>query len=154
VSTLYLDTSAAVKLYVPEAGSNWLRNLLTTDQSPAVLSSHLLRIEMRSALARRLREGTVTPEEYRRMLEVFAEDCVTLYRFVLLTEAMIEQAGDLVERHTLRGYDAAHLATALVINQRLVEAGEASLTFLSADDRLLEAAAAEGLPVDNPHHHS
>jgi predicted nucleic acid-binding protein len=119
-----------------------------------VLSSHLLRIELRSALARRLREGTVTPEEYRRMLEVFAEDCVTLYRFVPLTEAMIEQAGELVERHLLRGYDATHLATTLVINQRLTEAGEASLTFLSADDRLLEAAAAEGLPVDNPHHHS
>lgn len=28
MNTYYLDTSAAVKLYVPEIGSNWLRNLL------------------------------------------------------------------------------------------------------------------------------
>jgi hypothetical protein len=89
VSTYYLDTSAAVKLYVPETGSQWLRDLLAADQSLVVLSSHLLRIELRSALARRLREGTVTPAEYRRMLETFAEDCATLYRFVPLTEAMI-----------------------------------------------------------------
>jgi uncharacterized protein len=153
VSTYYLDTSAAVKLYVPEAGSQWLRDLLAADQSLVVLSSHLLRIELRSALARRLREGTVTPEEYRRMLELFAEDCAMLYRFVPLTEAMIQQAGDLVERYPLRGYDAAHLATALAINQRLTETGEVPLIILSADDRLLEAASAEGIAVDNPHHH-
>ena len=28
-----------------------------------------------------------------------------------------------------------------------------SLTFLSADDRLNDAASAEGLAVDNPNHH-
>lgn len=153
MSTYYLDTSAAVKLYVPETGSNWLRDLLTADRSAALLGSQLLRIEIRSALARRLREGTVAQEEHRRMLELFVEDCAALYRFVLLTEAMVQQAGDLVERYPLRGYDAAHLATALAINRRLVEAGEASLIFLSADERLLEAASAEGLPVENPHHH-
>lgn len=154
MSTYYLDTSAAVKLYVPEAGSHWLRDLLAADHSPVVLSSHLVRIELRSALARRLREGTVTQEEYRRMLELFAEDRAALYRFVPLTEAMIQQAGDLLERYPLRGYDAAHLATALIINRQLTEASEASLVFLSADDRLLEAASAEGMPVDNPHRHS
>ena len=87
------------------------------------------------------------------MLELFVEDCAALYRFVPLTEAMIQQAGDLVERYPLRGYDATHLATGLAINQRLAETNEASLVFLSADDRLLEAASAEGLPVENPHHH-
>ena len=153
MSTYYLDTSAAVKLYVPEAGSQWLRDLLAADQSLVVLSSHLLRIELRSALARRLREGTVLPEEYRRMLELFTEDCATLCRFVPLTEAMIQQAGDLVERYPLRGYDATHLATAFTINRRLTETGEAPLMVLSADDRLLEAAFAEGMAVDNPHHH-
>jgi uncharacterized protein len=72
VSTYYLDTSAAVKLYVPEVGSSWLRDLLAADSAAVVLSSHLLRIELRSALARRLRECTVTQEEYRRMLDSFA----------------------------------------------------------------------------------
>ncbi|MBU0702365.1 MAG: hypothetical protein KKC18_00665 [Chloroflexi bacterium] len=50
-------------------------------------------------------------------------------------------------------YDAVHLATALSINQRLVEAGEPALTFLSADVRLNDAATAEGLAVDNPNEH-
>jgi hypothetical protein len=72
---------------------------------------------------------------------------------VPLTEAPIQQAGELVERYPLRGYDAAHLATALAINRRLVEAGEASLVFPLTDERLLESASAEGLPVENPHHH-
>jgi predicted nucleic acid-binding protein len=130
-----------------------LRDLLATNSVVVVLRSHLLRIELRSALARRVREGTVAQKEYRRMLELFAEDCAALYRFVPLIEAMIQQAGEPVDRYPLRGYDPTHLATALAVNQQLAEAGEASLIFLSADDRLLEAASAEGMPVENPHHH-
>jgi hypothetical protein len=53
----------------------------------------------------------------------------------------------------LRGYDATHLATAFAINQRLTETGEAPLMVLSADDRLLDVASAEGMLVDNPHRH-
>jgi len=59
----------------------------------------------------------------------------------------------LLERHPLRAYDALHLATALSVNRWLVEAGEKGLTFLSADACLNDAAAAEGLAVDNPNDH-
>jgi predicted nucleic acid-binding protein len=54
MSTYYLDTSAAVKLYVSEIGSDWLRHLFATRRLPAVVASHLLRVEMWSAFARRL----------------------------------------------------------------------------------------------------
>jgi len=59
----------------------------------------------------------------------------------------------LLERHPLRAYDAVHLATALRIHRWLVAAGQVGLAFLSADDRLNTAAAAEGLAVDNPNQH-
>jgi uncharacterized protein len=58
-----------------------------------------------------------------------------------------------LERHSLRAYDAVHLATALSVHRWLVEKGEMGLTFLSADDRLNYAAAAAGLAVDNPNEH-
>jgi len=54
----------------------------------------------------------------------------------------------------LRAYDAVHLATALNIDRRLARAGEPALTFLSADNRLNDAAAAEGSMVDNPNDHA
>ena len=46
-----------------------------------------------------------------------------------------------------------HLATALVTNQRLLANNLAPLIFLSADNRLNDAASAEGLTVDNPNQH-
>ncbi len=65
MSTYYVDTSAAVKLYVQEMGSDWLRNQVSIATVPSALSSQLLWVEMWSAFARRLREGTVTAIEYR-----------------------------------------------------------------------------------------
>ena len=59
----------------------------------------------------------------------------------------------MLERHPLRAYDAIHLATALMVNRRLLAAGVLGLVFLCADDRLLQAAVAEGLAVDNPNEH-
>jgi hypothetical protein len=50
-------------------------------------------------------------------------------------------------------YDAAHLATAVLINLQLLDAGAQALTFLSADDRLNAAASAAGLDIDNPNDH-
>jgi len=45
------------------------------------------------------------------------------------------------------------LAAALDTNRQLMNARRPGLVFLCADDRLLQAAAAEGLAVDNPNDH-
>ena len=153
MSTYYLDTSAAVKLYVSEVGSDWLRLLLSADPSPVIMSSHLLRVEMWSAFTRRLREGSVTLDEHTRMHDLFAQHRHAFYRFAPLDETVIQSACGLIEHHPLRGYDAVHLATAMTINRWLANAGEAELVFLSADNHLNDAATTEGLTVDNPNDH-
>ena len=154
MSTYYIDTSAAVKLYVQEVGSDWLRNQVGVGDMPSVVSSQLLWVEIWSAFARRVRERTVTAVEYRDMCQLFNNHRYTLYRLAIVNEATIQLACDLIERHPLRGYDATHLATALNAHRRLVTRGRPGLIFLSADDRLNDAAAAEGLAVDNPNDHS
>lgn len=150
--TYYLDTSAAVKLYLVEIGSDWLRQLLVTDPMPGIFSSYLLRVELWSAFARRRREDNVTVQEYSQLQSWFAEHQQSLYRLVPLNETIIQQACQLIERHPLRSYDAVHLATALILNQRLAESG-VNLVFLSADNRLTQAGLAEGLAVDNPNNY-
>jgi hypothetical protein len=45
------------------------------------------------------------------------------------------------------------LAAALLANEPLVAAGLADLTFVAADDDLVAAARAEGLPAENPNQH-
>jgi predicted nucleic acid-binding protein len=67
--------------------------------------------------------------------------------------AVIDLACRLLERYPLRAYDATQLATALGAQAFLAEKKYPSLTFLSGDERLNDAARAEGLAVDNPSQH-
>jgi uncharacterized protein len=55
-----------------------------------------------------------------------------------VTSVLAQSAGDLAEIHGLRGYDAVHLAAAILISADVV---------VSADAELLAAAIASGLAV-------
>jgi predicted nucleic acid-binding protein len=149
--TYYLDTSAALKQYVNEVGSEWQKHTLSRDT--VIVATQLLIVEVASALNRRVREGTVEHHDYARLSGRFRDDCRDVYQLVILDDAIVDVAYALLERHSLRAYDAVHLATAITVNRWLVEAGEAALTFLCADNHLLAAASAEGLAVDNPNDH-
>ena len=153
MTTYYLDTSAAVKLYVSEVGSGWLQGLFVGPRAPVAVTSHLLRVEMWSAFARRLRETSVSLDDYTQMCDLFAEDRQNLYRFTPINEIAIRSACEYVERYPLRASDAIHLAAALDTNRQLMNARRPGLVFLCADNRLLQAAVAEGLAVDNPNDH-
>jgi predicted nucleic acid-binding protein len=147
----YLDTSAMFKCYMDEYGSDWLRAQIS--RASMLIVSQLLVVEITSALNRRVRENTLTMGDYQRMRDIVFDDCRTVYQTIALTEPVVSLACELMERHPLRGYDAIHLATALVAHHSLRARDLPGLTFLCADDRLVAAAAAEGLAVDNPNNH-
>jgi predicted nucleic acid-binding protein len=153
VSRYYLDTSALVKRYVDEAGSDWLRTLTALDQNALLFISRMTIVEVISAFARRLRDGSLTREEFAAARDALQGDCLDEYRVMPPTLDIVNLACALLERHPLRAYDAIHLATALDAQQFLLSHSDLSVTFLSADDRLNRAAAAEGLAVDNPNLH-
>jgi len=64
-----------------------------------------------------------------------------------LSEAVLETAGALIDRHPLRAYDAIQLAGCIILRSRT--ASELPI-FVAADEKLLEAAEFEGLPILNP----
>jgi hypothetical protein len=61
--TLYLDTSALVKLYVEEEGRETVQNALAQAQRAAIATIGYA--ECRAALARKLRENGLGVAEYR-----------------------------------------------------------------------------------------
>lgn len=141
--TLYLDTSALVKLYVREAGSDDVRR--QSEAAEAVGTSRVAYAEARAALARRQREGGLEPDELRRVVAELDRDWDAFV--VIEVDAVTgRRAGELAERHALRGFDAIHLACALELRALV---GEEPL-FACHDDRLSSAAAAEGLPLPAP----
>jgi len=148
----YLDTNAILKEYVNELGSVWIQRTLASD-STVVATTQLTFAEMTSALNRRVREGTVTSTNYARLIGRFRDDCRSRYQLVAVSMPILRHASELLERHPLRAYDAVHLATALLVHRKLISARRPGPIFLCADDRLLQAASAEGLAVDNPNDH-
>lgn len=149
----YLDTSALIKRYLNETGSQWIRDLTEPTAGHLFITSRLTTVEASSAFARRLHEGSVTPAEHADNLDAFTEDRLTLYHLVELRSDNLDLARDLVLRQPLRTLDALQLAAALVVNRLFANLNLPSLIFLSADDHLLRIAQAEGLPTDNPSRH-
>ncbi len=153
MTAYYLDTSALIKRYVTETGSRWMANIVSAAPTPLLFTSRLTIVEVRSVLARRRRESSITKKNHIDALAAFVEDSLTQYRFIELDTPIIDLAGELLDRHPLRAYDAVQLASALRINQVLGTANLSVPTFLSADNHLLVAAQAEDLPTDNPNQH-
>ncbi len=113
----------------------------------------MLIVELLSAFNRRVCEGALTTFEYRRLRDIFRDDCCADYQIVTIADVIADLACELLERHPLRSYDAVHLSTALVVRRSLAARDLSDLVFLCADDRLLDVAVAEGLVVDNPNLH-
>lgn len=149
----YLDSSALIKHYVAERGSQWLNGTIFEQTDALLLTSRITVVETRSGLARRRRETSLSVMDHVDALDAFREDSQTRYRFVEVESPVVDLAGDLLERHPLRAYDAVQLASALVISKVLSDAGLPRPILLSADDRLLNSARNEGLQTDNPNSH-
>jgi len=86
-------------------------------------------------------------------IQAFRYDLNMQYQVSELDLALAEAAGELVTQHPLRAYDAVQLASALRVQSNLARTEASTLTFLTADDRLVAIAQAEGLLTDNPNHH-
>jgi uncharacterized protein len=137
---LYLDTSALVKLYVPETDSATITHLLETAEM--VSTSRVAYAEARAAFARKRREHAVTLRDYRTIVQDLENDWDTFF-VVDVSDGLIKRAGQLAETFALRGYDAVHLASAAIIGER----GSQAVMFACFDDKLSRAARRQGLAV-------
>jgi len=140
---LYLDTSALVKLYAVEEGRGAVEHAV--EEAELVVISAVAYAEARAALARKHREGVFSEEEHSEVVAALDEDWRTL-KVLSVTENVARIAGNLAEQHALRGFDAIHLASALMVRAAILgqSSGEADLEdvlFLGFDSDLVEAAA-------------
>jgi predicted nucleic acid-binding protein len=133
---VYLDTSSLVKLYVEEEGSRLVRDLV--EPAELVATSVVTYVEVRAALARQRREGGLTAAGFGQAKNDFEIDWPR-YVAVEVNEAVCRRAGDLAEKHHLRGFDSLHLASYL----SLCGDGARQIRFSSFDERLNRAARKE-----------
>ncbi len=134
----YLDASVLVKRYVAEAVSTEVGALI--DQAEAAGTAIISRAEVAAALAKAVRMRLLPRDEAASALKVFNREWEDFVR-LQMTEVLMSRAASLAWDHGLRGYDAAHLASALFWQDML----GAPVTVASYDRQLWKAAKANGL---------
>lgn len=145
----YLDSSALLKRYVKESGSIWITNLLESSDS-TIYIARIASVEVVSALARLPLGKKISRRRSQELIQQFRVDLVNKYRFILLSNSVVEQAMTVAETYGLRAYDSVQLGSALILGLRV----RSNPVFVSADIQLNNAALAEGLVVENPNEHS
>jgi len=126
---------------------------LAAATAPEAFTSYLTVVEATCAFARRLRDGTLLPADHATAIRAFDHDITRRYNLLDVMPVTIDAARRLANQHPLRAYDAVQLATAWLLNQELLHAGEMPITFVCADNRLIAIAQAEGLLTENPNDH-
>jgi len=155
VSDYFLDSSALVKRYLTETGSDWVRALADPGTGNTIVVAGITRVEVAAALAGRHRAPDgVSLEERDAAVYLLLEHFEMEYGITPLDPEIIGRAAALTQTHYLRGYDAVQLATALAANESLAGADLPNLAFIASDDDDLVAAGSEDLPADDPNRHS
>lgn len=134
----YFDTSALIKRYVDEAGR---RDVLRLLRRHDVATSAILPIELRSALRRRVSEGTLEEERVPEILKRVATER-GFWALIEVSSDVLAAAVTLVATHPIRAPDAIHVASAQLFAGRIAVP---DLVFVSADARQTTAAAALGM---------
>jgi len=117
----YFDSSAAVKRYAPERGGEWVKFIAEPTEGNIVYLGQVGIVEIAAALSRKVRTNELTQEDYEAVLWLFLADIQDEeYIIAPLSDQVVKLAVDLTRRHPLRGYDAVHLGTAIILNTALL----------------------------------
>ncbi len=135
---IYFDTSALVKKYLYEDGSDEVNDLFLKDNLHGSIT--LTQVEMSASLQKAVRMKLISANLASGTLKDFLEDWQSFTR-LRVTAAVIEKATDIAWKYSLRGYDSLHLASALLWQETL----DIKVTFAAFDHELLLACHKAGL---------
>jgi predicted nucleic acid-binding protein len=130
---LYLDASALVRRYIQEKASQDVNAWI--EAADMVVTGLITRVEVAAAIARAGRMKLITPDDTLAALRQFRSEWESFQRLPI-TENTVVRGDALAVEHNLRGYDATHLACALIWQETL----GMPVTLASFDGQLIEAA--------------
>jgi len=125
---IFFDSSAFAKRYINEDGSDAVEQLCGKASELAL--SIICVPEIISALNRRLREGSLSQDQYRQAKACLITETADA-TIVNLVPSVVAASINILETSAVRAMDALHVACALQWNAEL---------FVSSDERQLGAA--------------
>lgn len=135
---VYLDTSAFLKLYLEEDGSQATRQIV--DAAIGVCTHLITHAEMCAAFAQAVRMQRLTDAERIQQKACFEADWNALH-ILSVEEPLVRRAGKLAESFELRGFDSIHLAAAEQVWRQTLD----NFQLAAFDTRLIRAARTLGM---------
>lgn len=135
---LYLDTSALLRRYFKELGSTEI--ISKWKEAMGIATSSVAYAETMASFHRKKREINMNGKVFGTILNSFQKDWTSFIRLEV-TDDLTESIDRIVANYPLRGFDAIHLASALMIHERIPE----HFVFACFDRMLIQAAQTEGL---------
>jgi predicted nucleic acid-binding protein len=147
MSFYYFDTSAIVKHYHAEVGTDRVEAIFNEPHAQCVIS-RLTAAELLAAFGAKVRAGTLTADVFHSIVRGFRREVdIGLLEIAAITSDDFEAAEGLLEKHVLhrrlRGADALHLAVVTRIRRVVTH-------FVCSDRDLSEVARREGFLVIDP----
>jgi len=136
----YLDTGAIVKFYISEIGSETVKEIF--DLSDVLATSSIAYVETISTFTRINNEKKMSNSDYRNIISNFKRDWEDLF-ILKIDNTIIKTAGQFIESYKIKGYDSLHLASAVLLGQRINKI----VNFCCWDKKLNEAASKENLSI-------
>jgi predicted nucleic acid-binding protein len=146
LSFYFLEATAFVKLFAQEPGTAELIGLMEAAEDNRKLISASTPLEVYAVLKRRERAGDIAADDVASALTVLRMESARMVQQPM-NPAVIEAARQLLDRTSLRWTDALQLGAAITARD-MFQGSE--IVFVSASDRLREAAVGEGFKVLNP----
>jgi predicted nucleic acid-binding protein len=146
VSCYFLDSTAFVKLFVQEEGTDSIIRLMEATEDNRKLISAGTPLEVYAALKRRERIGGISAQDSEAARTILRVETARMVQQPL-NPAVLEAARQVLDRHELRSAESLQLGAAVVARE-MFQGME--IVFVSADQRLLEAAKLEHFETLNP----
>lgn len=113
---------------------------ISWEEATGIVTSSVAYSEALASIYRKKRATEFDNDKWVKILDAFRRDWNSFIR-VDVTDDLNEWIDKIVSRYPLRGFDAIHLASALIVHDRLPE----EYLFACFDKKLLRAAQMAGL---------
>jgi uncharacterized protein len=137
---LYFDTSALIKKYIDEKGSDKVDELFNNAEN--IFVSNITEIETLSTFKRLQIENEITEKEYQQLKKEIEIDFHS-FEIIELDDEVINYSKKVIEKYQLKSLDSIQLGSLLVIKNMLDH-------FIVCDKKLLEAGKKEKINIINP----
>jgi len=144
MSIYYFDSSALIKRYHYELGTDVVDRIIENEDSEIYVSSISL-IEVISTLRRKVKAHKITKAKFVKLKGAFLYEISHAFTLIPIDESIIVDAVHIAEKYGTKSLDSIHLASALRLKNIT-----SNPIFVSSDKELIKYAYSEGFKIINP----